>query len=234
MPAFFYFDLAISKSAGHDKVPGDVRTLLYCAESFGHTYGVIFILTTIWWAAPQSRRKLLGVVGLLVCCGFAIFLLKNGVMRLRPRLGTSAEFTSIWESFQGVSPMVTRFDFSMTMNSHLQSFPSGHAANAVTMAVGLSLIFPGARYCFLLLAGLAMAQRVAFNSHYLSDVGCGAACALLCVYCFLHSKTLCRVFFPTQTTNEEVTLENDERMTLRLVRDESLEESESEEIRRAA
>jgi membrane-associated phospholipid phosphatase len=60
----------------------------------------------------------------------------------------------------------------------LQSFPSGHTATAVGLALALSSLYPGGRRLFALLAVLAASQRVLFDAHFLSDtlVAAGIAC----------------------------------------------------------
>jgi lipid A 4'-phosphatase len=60
----------------------------------------------------------------------------------------------------------------------LWSFPSGHTANAVSLAFALSLIWPRYRLAFGIFAALVAASRVILTQHYLSDVVASAALAI--------------------------------------------------------
>jgi membrane-associated phospholipid phosphatase len=67
-----------------------------------------------------------------------------------------------------------RFGFEpLTMDSMKMSFPSGHAAIAVAVALGASFFFPRLRVPLCLLALLVCAARVIAGAHYPSDVVLG-------------------------------------------------------------
>ena len=215
MPVCLYFDLYVGINLDYYAVPGDLRTILSSAESFGHTYGVFLILLTVWFASPENRRKTMSLAYLLLINSLVITVAKNSILRIRPRGGQAAQFDSVWETFRGINPMVTQFDFSRTGFSNLQSYPSGHASMAIILGVGLAVIFPRARYLFLVFAAFACSQRVAYQAHYLSDVCAGVIIALLLFTGFLMTPfgkkqllgTYC-VFpvvdeWPTQTTVHE-------------------------------
>ncbi len=61
-----------------------------------------------------------------------------------------------------------------------RSFPSGHAATAWGLAMGLSLAFPRASWIFGMLAISASVQRLTSGAHFPSDVLAGAVLAFLC------------------------------------------------------
>jgi membrane-associated phospholipid phosphatase len=61
-----------------------------------------------------------------------------------------------------------------------QSFPSGHAALAMSTAGALAIAVPRARWAWLGLALVVMVERVLENAHYCSDVCAGAAAGSLC------------------------------------------------------
>lgn len=68
------------------------------------------------------------------------------------------------------------------------SFPSGHAANSLGLALPFVLIVPAGsvivrlvKPALLLVAGLVCYSRIVLGAHYLSDVLAGAALALACV-----------------------------------------------------
>ena len=59
------------------------------------------------------------------------------------------------------------------------SFPSGHAATAWGLSIGLAWVFPKGRWLFFSLAAMASFQRVASFSHWPSDVLMGTAIGFL-------------------------------------------------------
>lgn len=58
--------------------------------------------------------------------------------------------------------------------NHLSSFPSGHAANAFMAAVILSVLFPGKRLFFYLIAAFIGLSRIYLGVHYPLDIFAGA------------------------------------------------------------
>jgi len=54
------------------------------------------------------------------------------------------------------------------------SFPSGHSATGLSVAVTLSLLFPRYRLLFISVGLLIAASRVVLAQHYLSDVAAGS------------------------------------------------------------
>lgn len=185
MPICLRFDLLVATKIDYFAVPGDLRTILSCSEVFGHIYGVFFILTAIWFASPDNRRKITSIAYLLVASCCLVSLLKNSILRTRPRGGQASQFDTVWETFRGLNPAITEFDFSRLGQSNFQSYPSGHATTAMILGIGLAIVFPRARYLFLLFAGFACAQRVGYQAHYLSDVCAGAIIAMVLFAGFL-------------------------------------------------
>jgi undecaprenyl-diphosphatase len=66
-------------------------------------------------------------------------------------------------------------EFSPAGGSGWDSFPSGHAAAAITVATVLAIKFPRARWPILAAAVAIAASRILRGSHYLTDVAGGAA-----------------------------------------------------------
>lgn len=60
-------------------------------------------------------------------------------------------------------------------DTEYSSFPSGHAAGAVAVALAIGRAYPGARLPALGLAAAASAAQVIRSKHYVSDVAAGAA-----------------------------------------------------------
>ena len=69
-------------------------------------------------------------------------------------------------TFHGLFPL-----FSAGSNG--QSFPSGHAATAIGLAVALSILYPRGRWFFALLAVTVAACRVIVHAHFPTDVVAG-------------------------------------------------------------
>jgi len=62
------------------------------------------------------------------------------------------------------------------------SFPSGHAAMAFANASALALLLPRWRWLFYAFAALTGVERIAENSHYVSDTVAGAAVGCLATW----------------------------------------------------
>ncbi len=111
-----------------------------------------------WWR-QRNRLTDIGAHGLLaqVSIAAATQLLKHFIGRPRPR------FTHGDELVLGPS-----------LDSGLDSFPSGHAANAFGAATVLAWFFPSVRTPLYLVAGLVAVSRVLRGSHFPTDVWVGA------------------------------------------------------------
>jgi membrane-associated phospholipid phosphatase len=114
--------------------------------------------------------------------GLAVHLGKFSVIRWRPhRLSVD----SVWDSFCGWFPLLNGYPDGVRGASDIQSFPSGHTATAVGLAIALAYYYPQGRWLFACFATLAATQRIASGAHYLSDTLAGAALAcLVSALCF--------------------------------------------------
>jgi lipid A 4'-phosphatase len=104
----------------------------------------------------------------LAASGLVVDLIKILVGRTRPKL------------------LFTHGEFAFTgLASHADhwSFPSGHAANAVAIALALATIWPRLLPLGIVFAGLVMASRVVITAHYVSDVIMGAFVAVMVTRC---------------------------------------------------
>jgi membrane-associated phospholipid phosphatase len=147
------------------------------AEVFAHGYGATAILLTVFVIDPGRRRWLPRLVVLVAGAGVVGNLVKALIVRWRP---SHRAVESVWESFGGWLPDLVYDSIGAARPNDLQSFPSGHAITAVTLAIGLTSLYPRGRWLFAVFAGLAMLQRLATSAHYPSDTLAGAALA-----CFL-------------------------------------------------
>ena len=134
--------------------PGFLRSLAAVLAHSGDSWfwGVALVLT--WWLGGEywSRRAMIFLIGIFVTA-LLVFLIKFTVRRRRP----AGEWGSI---YRATDP---------------HSFPSGHAARAVMLAVLATGLGPVPLAIFLALwAPLVVLARVAMGVHYLSDVLAGA------------------------------------------------------------
>ena len=124
----------------------------------------------IYALTPRLRRFIPRVATCAILPGLTVYLVKFTVPRIRPAKyypefpETGAE---TWLGFAPLTDLNTEYLY--------QSFPSGHTALAVGLAMGMTWILPRGWFLFFALAGLAAYQRVAFGAHWPSDVFAGAA-----------------------------------------------------------
>jgi len=98
--------------------------------------------------------------------GLAVDLIKTVFGRARPKLlFSNGDYAFTWWG--------TQADY--------WSFPSGHTANAVAIALALGMIWPRYRVLYAIFAVLIAASRIIITAHYLSDVIMGAFLAFAIV-----------------------------------------------------
>ncbi|MCH2183124.1 MAG: phosphatase PAP2 family protein [Mariniblastus sp.] len=172
------FDVAISRTVQFGFFPGDLRKIFSLSEIFAHGYGVVLVLIGIGVLFPEKRIYIPRVAMLAAFSGLTAQFIKMFIIRERPGdfAGQWEKATSTWYGF--IEP------FNLNLETQLQSFPSGHTATAVGLAIGLTYVFPRGKYFFAILAVLASLQRIVSYAHWTSDVLTGAAVALL-VSCLL-------------------------------------------------
>jgi membrane-associated phospholipid phosphatase len=140
------------------------------------------LLTEREW---YSRAGVFGIYrpGFVVACrgcsprvvsGFAANALKLSVCRLRPAYFAEHMPVSILDTWIGALPNV--FSIRANLGTYFaSSFPSGHAATAFGLAIGLSWLYPAGRVPFFTFAALASLQRITNGAHWLSDTLIGVA-----------------------------------------------------------
>lgn len=163
-------DSEVSAFCLRKDLPGDVEKGLNLAEVFAHGVGVFFICVT--FAALDSRRRLLPrLICLPAASGIAANLMKICIERGRPYSFTADTLPKASATFGAVPG-------SLGVHA-IQSFPSGHTATAVGLAIALSRLYPKASWLFAVYAFLAASQRIAVGAHFVSDTLAGAAVAFL-------------------------------------------------------
>ena len=171
-----------------ERLPGDIRKAIKISEIFAHGIGVLGILIGIATLVPEKRWCLPRLSALAFGAGAITTIIKMFVLRRRPHnydFATADENSILNWSIDWTLQHVALFD-----DSSLRSFPSGHAATAVGLCIGMMLLFPRGRVYFVFLSTLAASERLLSQSHFLSDVLGGVAVAAIWSYVCLHPRLL--------------------------------------------
>jgi membrane-associated phospholipid phosphatase len=122
-------------------------------------------IPAILLAFPNWRRLLVGWTAPMLLMLALTHALKLAVGRARPLLDRGA---AAYHPFSGGEDM--------------NSFPSGHTATAVAMALLLGTFFPRARIVFYFFAVVVAVHRIVVDAHFPSDLVGGAAVGALSVW----------------------------------------------------
>ena len=182
------FDLSISAWMKQNHIRGELKHLIALCEAFGFGWSVLLIVITAacvdrrgWRVAPRLLLGSLGI-GLLADAGKII------VARWRPNADFQPQ--GFRDTFIGWLPWVWPAELPAKWNRGFASFPSGHSATAVGLALALGTLYPKATVWFIFLAGWVMLQRIESRAHYPSDTLSGAALACFVTAIALHSRWL--------------------------------------------
>ncbi|MCH2178667.1 MAG: phosphatase PAP2 family protein [Mariniblastus sp.] len=167
------YDVNISQSISAGFLPGDIRRIIHLSEIFAHGFGVLMILISLWVVFPDKRKFVPRIAMLAGLSGLTAQCIKLFLVRQRP-----GDFVDRWELATSTWSGLIQ-DSSLNMTNKFQSFPSGHTATAVGLAIGLTYVFPRGKYLFAVLAVMASLQRIVSNAHWTSDVLSGAAVGLI-------------------------------------------------------
>jgi membrane-associated phospholipid phosphatase len=170
------WDLELSQWVRLKHIPGDLRRFIHLMEIFAHTLGCVMIMSTLLWIDHKNRRKLWEASLFVLACGLLANLAKYLIPRrrpatydmepwswLNPKRDPDAAFASSWDAWG--TPLSDSW-----FNESIRSFPSGHTATAVAMAIGLTYVYPRGKNLFLFMASVAALQRLIAGAHYLSDI----------------------------------------------------------------
>lgn len=190
---------------------GDLTKAINLSEVFAHGVGVSAILGAIFLVAVDRRRAIGIAILMTACSGLLANGLKSLVVRIRPyQVGQvvvadpSVQNQLDQNSERNAQDKPETIEASF-WDSRQRSFPSGHAATAVGLAIGLSLVFPRGTILFGILAVLASFQRVSSGAHYPSDVLAGSAIAFATcglIYAFPLSQRWITSSRSTSSTDE--------------------------------
>jgi len=176
-------DGPLAVASMHTELPHFVFTMIIHSEVFGDGCGVLFFFAAVWLLDPARRRCLPRLIACAYGSGLMVNVVKLLVARPRP---------FYWLEHQGGRGLPS-FSQWLPLGSNgtaWQSFPSGHTATAVGLALGLAALYPRGRVLFLTLAVLVGCQRVVNDMHYASDVLAAAIVALWTTTAIFRSPTL--------------------------------------------
>jgi membrane-associated phospholipid phosphatase len=184
-------DIPVAGYARENWLPGDVRKLLTISEVFAHGFGVALILITILVLDPSNRHRVPRVATCAYLTGALALLSKHLLPRVRP--SAFDDSGDVFSTFLGVTRWAQSPPGGLT-GYPIQSFPSGHTATAVGLALGLAWLYPRGRWLFALFAVLAAAQRIQASAHFVSDTFAAAAMACIIAGICLDERLLGRSF----------------------------------------
>jgi membrane-associated phospholipid phosphatase len=191
LPFAPFVDYTVAMWFSEDPLPGDLLKALHLCEIFAHGVGIMLILIGLACLVPSSRWYLPRIAAIAYGSGAIVTLIKMFVTRPRPNqlLTNAVGSDGPWR--WNIDWMLERLTVD---DESFRSFPSGHAATAVGLAVGLSLLFPRGRYLFWFAAVMASAQRLHAFAHYFSDVLAGWIIGLTWSAVCLHPRLLGGLF----------------------------------------
>lgn len=187
-------DLPVLRWVQQKPYPKVLKELFDIAETFGHTWGVVLITTTLVIAQPARWREVIGAGLCGVLSGLGGTLSKLTVARSRPlhlHFDLASAEATVWDTFGRWWPLGAG-------GSAEQSFASGHTASAVGFAVALGALFPRLRWWFYVLAILVGLHRVEVQAHFPSDVFAGGCIG------WLIGHTLVAIWPPATGTDPTV------------------------------
>ncbi len=188
----FLVDLPLARFAATRSLPRELSKLFALSEVFSHGLGVLLIVVAVAVLDRTSWRKLPRLLATSFGTGILANLVKATVARSRPNAADLQ--AGVLDAFHGWLPILWPADATPAWNRSLQSFPSGHTATAVGLALGLSWLYPRGRWLFCGLACLAACQRIDSGAHYLSDTLAAAALACLWAGVCLDRRAIGRLF----------------------------------------
>jgi membrane-associated phospholipid phosphatase len=182
------FDIEISRSLGITNWPGDAVRAMRLTEFFAHGFGVTLILVAVFALDPSRRYALIPVVIAQLLTSLLVHVVKLTVIRWRPAdfFDLSKPETSSFVSWLGWLDPASNQSWNLT--SATQSYPSGHSAAVVALALSLTWLYPHGRMLFLTMAILGCLQRIMFHAHWPSDVLLGATIGYLVAMLVLNSR----------------------------------------------
>ncbi len=184
-----HFDTSIIAFADSTHLRGDLGRMVDLAEAFAFGPAALVIALGVVLADQRSKWFTARLFAYPILAGVVANVAKLAIPRLRPRglaelTNLQAGIASGWDTFAIASSDANFRNLGDGSSSVWQSFPSGHSATAIGLAIGLSRLYPQARWYFFALALFAGLQRIFSNAHYPSDILAGAAVAMFSCWVF--------------------------------------------------
>jgi membrane-associated phospholipid phosphatase len=195
-------DLYVAEFCAQDRMPHDIRKLFGLSEMFAHGIGVVLIGLTVVVLDPANRRKVPRVLSCAFGAGILADVIKLLVGRTRPNHLDNLP-SHVSDTFFGWIPWLTLADGNAAWDHGIQSFPSGHAATAVGLAIGLTWLYPRGRWLFAVFAVLAALQRIDTNAHFVSDTLGGAAAGCVVAAVCIDTRAIGRWFVRWESSATE-------------------------------
>ncbi|HVT27112.1 MAG TPA: phosphatase PAP2 family protein [Lacipirellulaceae bacterium] len=142
-----------------------IRVLELIQFAAGNGAGVIIVLTVVIFLSRTKLSRIPLLASIALGGGLLADIAKMCVARSRPH-STDLAVATFSSTFHGILPL-------LSAPSGLQSFPSGHSATAIGLAVALCLIYPRGRWFFGILAVTVASIRVILHAHFPTDVAAG-------------------------------------------------------------
>ncbi len=203
-------DAPISSALRQLKIPGDLAKAITLSEVFGHSLGAAAILVSVLLLGSPARRPIVWVAILVtLTSGVASNGMKSLFVRVRPHSVGKIRIAD--KSFAPDSNQTSKLAVDdgselvpvSIFDSRQRSFPSGHAATAWGLAIGLSLVFPRGVVLFACFATLASLQRITSGAHFPTDVLVGATIAFVTAACLFPLPPLRKLLVVAETYEYE-------------------------------
>lgn len=184
-----HIDTPLAALADGTHLRGDARRVLDLAEAFSFGPSALMIALGVVVADSRNKWFTARLFAYPILAGVLANVVKIVMPRLRPRglpelAALLPEAPSGWDTFFYVNPVASVAELGQGSASAWQAFPSAHTATAIGLAIGLTRLYPHARWYFAALALFAGLQRIISNAHYPSDVLVGAGVAMLSCWLF--------------------------------------------------
>lgn len=169
------WDLELSYWFRSLKIPGDLNKFIQMSEAFAHFLTIAFVFGCLLWTDVRNRSRLLIGLAFVLLCGAVANAAKAIIPRVRPNAIDLLPIELLPERSLDVWGIPLSGSW---LDEHFRSFPSGHAATAMAVAIALTAVYRRGKWFFVSLAVVASVQRVESGSHYFSDVLSGVAITL--------------------------------------------------------
>ncbi len=149
---------------------GDIKRESQWLAQFGQAVATLAAMALIWafeksstekgWRnIPMYYYKPIAICGTVLTASLTVYIIKRLTGRVRPNRENAGKFLG----------------FSMQHANWRESFPSSHSACAISLSVGLSILYPQAEVVFWSFGIITAVLRYLMDAHWPSDVLCGIA-----------------------------------------------------------